>query len=149
MTLLAADLGTSEIVQQIKPTRNLAVQYIRPHLYRNGHPTGSLILKIEDVYGRKIAQSSAVNLTTFVMNPDYNYLHGYLRFPISANLKKDESYRIALTSSGYTFSYSAYVAWCSDFDLRKVNRLYTVTGRRDAPLDMELWGLKRIYMGDQ
>ena len=56
-----------------------------------------------------------------------------------AHLKKDQEYKIVLTSTGYTFSESAYIGWCNSFDLSSYSPSYEVKNNIYSPLRLEIW----------
>lgn len=127
-------------------TKALMLHAIRPHIYKHGSPAGSLYLQIQDADGKKIADSAAVTLASI---SSVNYFHGYVRFLISVPLMAGTSYHVALKSTGYTYGGSAFVGWCNDYDLRKVDATYTnvSTRGRSAPLDMEFWTYTQLLRG--
>lgn len=135
MKLCVAELDT-ELFQAITPSQNTFVEAIRIHLYRHNAPAGSLSVRIADTNGRSIAVSDTVAISSI---PSGNFYHGYIRFLIQCSLKKSEQYRVYLNSSGYSFSESAYIGWCNDFDLRKYPTAYTPSSALAAPLDLEVW----------
>jgi hypothetical protein len=89
--------------------------------------------------GLLIAESDEVNIQDMTTLP---YFHGYIRFDVSAHLKRDVEYTVSVVAGGgYTFSESGYVGVCNDFDSRKYNTSATVTNPQYAPLDLEVWSL--------
>jgi hypothetical protein len=137
MKLITSELVTT-LYQQIT-IGNFPIQLvaIRPHLLRWLHPTGSLAVQIQDASGQVIATSPAVAISAIGSD---NYWHGYQRFDLSTHLKALATYRIALIpSGGYSFSESAYIGWCNDFDLRKVAATYSPNVGINGALDMEIW----------
>lgn len=124
---------------------------MRPHLIRFDFPVGTARLQVRDSNKKLIAQSNAVAISDMDLDEPLgeNYFHGYIRFDINAPLKAGETYWIRLVATGYTFSESAYLGWCNDFDLRKVPALYTPNDGWSAALDLEIWGRKRSVRGSQ
>lgn len=123
--------------------KDLLVHAIRPHIYRHNSPTGSLHLEIWDENEKTIAQSSSVAIASIGTAA---YFHGYVEFPFVEPLKAGSTYWVALKATGgYSFSESAYIGWCNDYDLRKVDADYTPNEGVSAALDMEFWVKKRTF----
>ena len=136
MQLIVQEL-TSELFQSFMPDSNKQVSAIRPHLYIRNNPVGNVkvqVLTSDDVL---ITESDPVAFSEITNAIEY---HGYVAFFLNASLKKDETYRIKIVSGGgYSFSESAYVAICNDYDLRKYTPEYTIASVWQAPLDIEIW----------
>lgn len=140
MKLLIEDLAT-DLTQDLTPTRNVDLYAIRPHLYLDQTPAGSLRVDVLDANGKLISSSEVVALSTITIE---DYYHGYVRFLISAHLKKDTAYKIRLVGvSGYTTG----VSWCLDFDLAKYAHNYSPSGGRSSSFDFEIWGYKEKTKG--
>lgn len=140
MKLIVHELSTS-LYQPMRPTKNIEVGAVRPHLYLHNSPSGSVKMQIATADGTVLAESNTIAFSTINASP---YFHGYVRFDISANLKKDTVYRFYLVATGgYSFSESAYCGWCNDYDLRKYNRETPITFSAQAALDLEIWSLSR------
>lgn len=139
MTLVVHELAAAELYQELTPDRNIIVEAVRPHLYRHLLPIGSLKVKIYLTDGTLVAESDPVTITDIGSN---NYFHGYVRFYINAGLQKDVTYRFYLVGSGYTFSESAYVGWCTGLDLGKYPADYIPETDLAYPLDIEVWERK-------
>ena len=141
MKLIVDELGmqgTNELFQEITvgdSSRN--VTNIRPHLYRHNSPTGSLRIDVRDLNG-EIAKSSATVLISAI-DPGNDFFHGEIKFDIDFSFRVGETYRIYLVGVGYTFSESAYIGWCRDFDLSKYPKDYTPGVGMNSSLLMELW----------
>jgi hypothetical protein len=126
-------------------TENAHIYAIRPHIYKHGSPAGSLVLDVLDANGKLIKSSSAVTISSI---STANYFHGYVKFDISLPVTSGKTYQIKLRGTGYTFSASAYIGWCNDFDLRKYTADYSPNTGIDAALDMEIWSGRRPQKGD-
>lgn len=140
MNLLVCELNGACFQPVTTGSSVIHVTAIRPHIYKHLAPAGSFYIQIQDANGKKIANSNSLTAANISAS---NYFHGYVRFDVSASLFPETQYRIALKSSGYSYSDSAYIGWCTDFDLRK----YTLTGFQTGEgwaLDMEIWQLKTI-----
>lgn len=137
MKLIVHELITT-LSQDITIGLNHLLCYgIRPHLLKFGNPTGTLTLQLQDAFGKKIQDFETLNISSI---PAGNYYHGYIRFQNNVPLKADETYTIALIpGGGYSFSESAYIGWCKDYDLRKAPTAWTPSVGCNAGLDLELW----------
>lgn len=143
MKLIVGELINS-VQQEIEVTENLNVVAIRPHLYRHGNPAGSLKLQILDSNEKLITESETVDISDI---GTLTYFHGYVRFNVNVALKSGSLYWVRLVGNGYTFNESAYVGWCNDYDLQKVDRTYTPNGDWQAALDLEIWTRTRKIRG--
>lgn len=138
MKLIVHEITTS-VSQALTPDRNRQVSVVRPHLYIHNKPVGTLKVQIASSDGTLIAESNLVNIQDITVLP---YFHGYVRFDVSAHLKRDVKYVVSVVAGGgYSFSESGYVGVCNDFDSRKYATDVTVTHPRYAPLDLEVWNL--------
>lgn len=123
--------------QAIRPTENLFVVAIRPHLYIHGAPTGTVKVQIQDSNGRLVKESPSQTITGLKA---LAYAHKYYRFDLETSLIAGEAYRIAIVcGDGYSFSESAYVGVCQDWDGTKTDLEYTPGGDFEKPLDIEIW----------
>lgn len=135
MTLLVTELiGT--VSQSVVPSKNDNVQAIRVGLYKHNNPAGSFKLEIQNAEGKLIASSN--NLSAADISSS-NFYHGLIKFEINVHLKKNQEYKIVLTSTGYSFSESAYIGWCNTFDLSSYSPSYEVINNIYSPLRLEFW----------
>ncbi len=143
MYLVVSELTTTIYQEILVGSRDIQLVAIRPHLMKFKTATGSLNLSIYDVNGNKISSSESIAISAISAA---NYWHGYQRFYISTQLKSATKYRIQLESTGgYSFSESAYIGWCGDYDLRKVPALYSPNGGTAGALDMEFWEYADVW----
>lgn len=137
MRLLAHELHTKLTQRITTGPKPIQVTALRPHLLRYLAPTGSLQMQIEDDTGSILQVSETIAIASL---PAGNYFHGYVRFLINCALRANTTYRVSLLAlSGYSFSESAWVGWCNDYDLRKVQANYSPNIGWSAALDLELW----------
>lgn len=141
MTLVVNELITP-ISQELVPTRAVNVYALRPHLYKHGSPAGSLTMTICDQSDNVLATSETIDIADL---DAATYFHGYIRFLISCNLLEGVYYKFKLNSTGYSFSESAYVGWCSDYDLSKYGVSYTPASSLTCPMDIEVWEQRREF----
>lgn len=147
MNLVLEELGRtySSLKQKITiGDRDIIVKHVRPHIYKHLAPAGSITVEIEDSSNVTIAESAAVTITDISA---VNYFHGEVRFDVSARLLKNTDYYIVINSSGYTYSDAAFVGWCTDYDLQKVERDYTPANSLYTPFLLELWEVKKFEKG--
>lgn len=136
MKLIVNDLTAGSLYQNISPTSNQNIEAIRPHLYIEGNPAGSLKIQILNSAGDLIAESALVTIASITTAA---YFHGYVRFYINASLASGVTYRVKLASSGYTYALGSCVSWCNDYEFKKYEYTYTPSTQDLKPLDMEIW----------
>jgi hypothetical protein len=122
----------------------VTVRAVRPHLYIALPQASSLTMQILNSGATVIATSETVTVASITTA---NYFHGYVRFYIDAILAAETNYTFRLQASGYTYSDSSFVGWCSDFDLRKYSLGFSPLIAAEDPLDMEIWEQKLITRG--
>lgn len=139
MQLYVSELDSNSLYQEIIPNRSSILVAIRPRLYVHGNPSGSIKLQILDQNNELIAESETLTISNIYSSVgSLGYYHGFVRFYVNAYLMKDTPYRIKLVGSGYTFSESAWVGWCSETE----NPKYTLSSSTGWGLDLEIWNRK-------
>lgn len=140
MKLIVHEITTS-VSQNLTPEKNTQVTVVRPHLYIHNKPTGTLKVAISQADGTLLGESSEIDIQDMTT---LSYFHGYIRFNVSAHLKRDVEYKFSIVASGgYSFSESGYVGVCNDYDLRKYETDQTVEHPLFAPKDLEIWSLSK------
>ena len=135
-TLIVSECKPS-VYQPIKADKNMHVFAIRPHLYIHGSPAGTIKVQVQDANGYVVAESATQVITSLKA---LAHAHYYIRFDVKASLIKNISYRLAVVcGGGYSFSESAYVGVCLDWDRTKINMAYTPANSYQTPLDFEIW----------
>lgn len=138
MKLIVHEILTS-VSQALTPNKTKQVSVVRPHLYIHNKPVGTLKVTISQEDGTLIGQSTEIDIQSMTTLP---YFHGYIRFDVSAHLKRDVKYVFSVVAGGgYSFSENGYVGVCNDFDLRKYDLSAPITHPKYAPLDVEVWSL--------
>lgn len=123
--------------------KSIRLHAVRPHLYRHLSPAGSVAVQIWDTNGRIVAASDAVSIASIGSG---NYWHGCHRFLVTAQLKENTVYRVALVASGgYSFAEAAYAGWCNEYDMPKGTASYSPSTGLSAPLDLELWEYRDFH----
>lgn len=129
-------------------TKNQSLSYVVPYLMVYGAPGGSVTMQLQDSNGSKIADSQTVSIAT-ILGSDAVY-HGWYAFSISATVKRGQSYRVEMvTSGGYSYSQSTFIGWCNSWE--RQNRFpatYNPTMGLDAPLGIDFWGYEFFKKGD-
>lgn len=149
-TLIVHELGQSadDPVQEItiKDT-NVNLTNVRLDLYRHNSPAGSLVVRVKDQNDRQIAESNSVTITSIGSD---SYFHGWVTFNVTAALRKEQSYRFTLDSSGYSFSEAAYVGWNKQWD-RPVSDISYSAPNADysSALGLQLWEQNDFRRGNQ
>ena len=129
-----------ELSQRMKPSKNTQVEYIRPHLYLRNIPPGTLTVQICSGDGLVIlAESDPVDLESITESIEY---HGYVRFAVSAFLKKDTWYTIKIVADTGLYTYDPNDSWCgvvNDIGFQKYEHSVPVITVAKAPLDLEIY----------
>lgn len=140
-TLLVSECKPSTY-QKITADKNMFLVALRPHLYIHGNPSGDIKVQVQDANGVVISESSSETIANIKVLAEHteDYVHGYFRFYINANLVDQSQYRLAIVgSNGYSFSESDYVGVCLDWDNTKSNLGYSPANSFSYPLDIEIW----------
>lgn len=142
MNLYVHELKTVLSQEITTPARAVHIEAIRPHLYKHLAPAGNFKIQILDTDSNLVAESSTLTAADISAS---NYFHGYVKFTVKCTLSASTNYFIQLAATSYTFSGSAFIGWCNDYDLRK----YTSSGEGIySPLDMEIWEYKTKLRGE-
>jgi len=143
---LTGSFGNTQLSQQVRiANRDMQLEAIRPHLYVENTPAGSLFMEVQDANNKTIATSNVVSIGS--IDGGATYFHGYIRFDIKVGLRQSALYNVALKHTGYTYNASSFVGWCNDFDLKKVTANVPSPVGVSSPLDMELWERKQVMRG--
>ena len=128
---------TSAVSQGLTPDKNTQVTVVRPHLYIHNKPVGTLKVQVTTADGLLIGESDEINIQDITTLP---YFHGYVRFDVSAHLKRGVEYKVVVIAGGaYSFSEAGYVGVCGDFDSRKYELSEPISHPNYSPLDVEVW----------
>ena len=145
MKLLIEELGkdgASELVQEFNSGEDLHMcEAIRVHLYLHSISTGTLTLELRSAADALLASSETLNIADLYTSGGFTepYVHGVFTFDFDSPMSKETDYKLALVSSGYTFSESGYVGWVKDFDLRKYTANYAPTAGYQSSFIFEVW----------
>jgi hypothetical protein len=138
--LVVSELKASGLIGEYTSAKNSIGYAVRPHLYRHNYASGSLKVEIYDESDVLLATSESIAIADIVGPNEDDFFHGYVSFQVNVGFKKDQTYKFKLVSEGgYTFNESAYIGWCSGFDLGKYPPTYTPTSSLNYPFDLEVW----------
>lgn len=136
-TLIVHELITT-LTQEFKVpslVQAMEVKHVRPYLYKNGSPTGTIQMEIGDG-NIKMAQSATLDVSTISA---VAYAHGPYKFDLSAHLRPGDTYQLTMRAVTYVFDANNFVGWCNGFDLGFNDPTYEPNGYTAAPLHFELW----------
>lgn len=135
--IIVVECDPTTVYQQIVADKNMFVVALRPHLYIEGSPAGTVKVQVLDTNNNVVAESSAQTITSLKTD---TYAHKYIKFDVNANLRKDVSYRLAVVcGGGYVFNNTNFVGVCLDWDSPKVAASYSPNTGFNAALDFEIW----------
>jgi hypothetical protein len=149
MQLVVHELTASNVIQEIEiGDKALQIEAFRPHLFKWLNPSGSLQIIVKDETGTTtLFQSEAVTVQS-ITDASGDYYHGPIKFPILAALQANTKYQIVLAGiSGYTFSESSYISWCTGYDLKVVPNSYSPSSSFDEGLILQAWERKKVQKG--
>lgn len=133
---LAVNELKSHLDQNVVVRGTYNLEAIRLHIYKHNTPTGSLKVQIRTENGL-VAESGLVQISDI---SNSNFFHGMVRFDINIQVKKDTEYTIRLVGEdGYSFSESAYIGLCLDFDFNTYYKSPTPEYLLNNSYDYEAW----------
>jgi len=141
MSTLVVEELKGELSQVFSPFRRLLVVAVRPYLYAHNFPAGTFKLQLIDADDVVAGEQTFTAEDIYTgLNTTNAYAHAYLRvqFPSPVSLPPGD-YLMVITSTGYTFSENSYLAWVKEYEDKKVNTTYIISGAEDNPLSFELW----------
>lgn len=141
-TLVVEELVTTltqELTLSFRPRAHIS--HVRPYLYVHNTPAGTFTLSIRD------SLSNVLSSGTFTAQDIYDglattndYAHAYFRVTFASVVPAPPgNYSLHLSSSGYTFSESAYLGWVREHEDLKVPITYTPANDFGNPLSYEIW----------
>ncbi len=118
---------------------NYNVAYIRPLLYVYNSPAGTFTLTVtQGTFTQSVNFTASDIQTALGTSDDYFYAWYRLNFTDQLSLKKG-NFTITLSSSGYTFSESAWLGWVQEHEFRFNDLSYTPASDDDGPLSTQLF----------
>lgn len=110
MRLRLYEVGVDNTWLGFTPSRNIDLNCLRVHLYKQGSPGGAIRISVTQ------AESLSFTLATHTVNvseiSSASYFHGFVKFNVAMNLKSGTPYFVYMSSTGaYSADASNYVAW--------------------------------------
>lgn len=129
--------------QRLTAEETIIVGAIRPHLYIQDSPAGSLRIDIYDSADTTLIASSEsftiADIKTAAGITD-DHFHGYIRFYLDWGMVAGTTYTIRLVGhSGYAYDANNAIWWAKDFDLRKYAAVYSPSAGFNSAFDVEIW----------
>lgn len=150
MRLYVEELRATPLVQEFTPTRTFQPQRVRLHLCKYLAPTGTFTVQITDASDNVLVSSSQTLAEMIALgsaNLQANYYHGHVsfQFALMPTLRAGVTYKLKLTSSGYTYSDSTFIGWVKD---SQGDPAIEQTGTPDSPVsvpyDYEFYTVQRV-----
>lgn len=135
--LLVEELKTT-LQQEVIPESTQLIRAVRIDLLKYGNPSGSLKVTIKDQHNNTVASSSLIAISS--ISPEL-YYHGFIRFDLSAHLKANTTYSVILSSQGYIFSDSQYIAWKRDYSHQGYNLVADNSNGFESAFSLEFWAI--------
>lgn len=143
MTTLVVDELQTTLTQNftIDLNRRFELTAVRPYLLMYNSPSGTFTLSLKEgaTTHASVNFTSAEIKSDLSTSNDYAYLWKTLQFSNPVFLSKG-SYSLVLSSSGYTFSESAYLGWIKEHENIFNNTVdLSGVGSFDYPLSYQLF----------
>jgi hypothetical protein len=113
----------------------------RPHLYVHNAPAGAFTLAVLDSVDTVLGSGTFASADVYSGLGTANlYAHAYFRVDMT-NMPPlhPGSYKLRLSSSGYTFSESAYLGWVRDHEDLKAPIDGAPASDLNNPMSFEMW----------
>jgi hypothetical protein len=140
-TLVIEELKTTltqEFTILTKPRMNIV--QIRPHLYVHNSPSGTFTFSILDSSNNVLISSNFQSQSLYdALDTVNQYAHGYFNMMLNEISLDVGTYKLRLSSSGYTFSEISYLGWVRDHEDLKNPISYTPASDLENPLSFEIW----------
>ena len=144
MTTLVIEELLDTLYQDFTVKVNTIVDSIRLNLYMHNSPSGTFTVNLkEDATTIATKAYTAAEIETLAGFTANQYHHGYFTFEFDSHypIKRNTTYRIELTSSGYSFSESAYIAWIRPHENGFNNSTIDLTDAANNPFGYQVWSL--------
>ncbi len=123
----------------------MRIKAIRPLLYLHNDPTGTFTISLKQ--GVTTIDSKALTMAEILSNANFSagqYHWGVFNFEFDQynTIKRGLTYTIELSSSGYSFTESAYVGWIKPHEdlVNTFNEVVDIFTKN--PFGYQLWGHK-------
>ena len=143
-TLVVEELRTT-LYQEFSLKTKESIKAIRPYLYLHNSPAGTFTLTLKEsgatIDSKSYTAAQIEAAAGFTAN---QYHHAYINFEFDSHLtlKRDTTYRIELSSAGYTFGDAAYVGWIRPHENGYNNSSPSLINYESNPFGYQLWGIK-------
>ena len=98
-------------------TERTSLAALYPHLYIHNEPAGTFTITLKKGATNIFSKSFNVSDIKATIDSPLDYSHvWYPVIPTNPVQIDSGEYLVELTSSGYTFSESAYIGWCRNFE---------------------------------
>lgn len=148
-TLVVDELKAVNLVQEFTlipdMLTGLRIKAVRPLLYLHNDPTGTFTISLKE--GVNTIDSKSVTGAELIANSGFTasqYHWGIFTFEFNKYnvLKKNITYTIELSSSGYTFDESSFLGWVKPHEDFINTASDTIPIFTEYPYGYELWGLR-------
>lgn len=116
---LLVDTLTTTIEQTfyLKNDTRYILEEIKPYLYFHNAPAGTFTLTLLRGSTEITSKSFTTNDVKTALNTTDNYFHLFYPVQFDSFLPLEKgTYKLRLSSSGYVFSGSSYIAWVKEFE---------------------------------
>jgi len=143
-TLLAEPLYTELSHNFTLSFERYSIGAISPYLYIHNTPSGTFTFSLSSTQGVIFTSTFSCAQIKTAMSTTDNYIHAFYPIIPSAPLPLTSgSYTAKLTSSGYTYSSGAFIAWVKQFEDLNNELGYTPIDDSENPLAMRIKVYKR------
>lgn len=145
MTTLVIEELVTTLSQEftINSEKGILLKSIRPYLYVHNNPVGTFTVKLKqgitELFSKNFQSSDLYNALS--TSNAYAHLFFNIEFDYPIHLIEN-TYKIELSSSGYSFSEASYIAWIKEHENLKVPLSYSPLDDLNNPMSFELWSYK-------
>ncbi len=146
MRLYVEELRATALVQEFTRTSTALVPKVRLHICKYLSPAGTFIASLTDADDNVLGtDSQTLNDMVVAGLPSANYYHGHVTFEFPRALTlKPGTYKLKLSSSGYTYSDTVFLGWCKAVTDPVIPTTDDETWLDvDAPYDFEMLAYER------
>lgn len=140
-TLVVDELKTTltqEVTLNLTPRQHLAA--VRPHLYVHNNPAGTFTFAVLNAADAVLTSDTFTSADVYTaLGTSDDYAHAYFTISFEYRHLPPGTYKLRLSSSGYTFSESAYLGWVRDHEDLIVPLDYTPSDDSENPLSYQVW----------
>lgn len=143
MSKIVMDELVTTLRQDIAVKERLILSHIKLFLYLHNDPSGTFTISVKD--GATTLGSASLTMDQIKIGASFGnnqYHKGMFRFGVDPNpiLNPDTTYTLELSSSGYSFSESSYLAWVKEHENLTNTFNYNTISDYEKPFSFQLWG---------